>query len=544
MELSILSLLPPALTLILVFWTRNIKTSLIAGIVTAALMATKLAPIKALKLITTHFLKITELPNFLSWKTFLASERLFLFLFLLMLGMVMALMEHSGDAFAYAEFLRKKLQDKKSAQNATLLFSLSLFIDDYLNAITTSSVMPFLTDVFKIPRIKIAFLVTTLAAPLCTLIPISAWGPPITMFIANGGVHPTSATTYVAAEAFYVFIKSIPFIFQSILTILCGWFVVKMGISYGTIGKYEHIAEKTGNLYGGHKEHVFAPSTHHPNSHSLFNFLSPLILLIALIVIVTLYSGGYWFFGGNNGLIEALAKANMYVALILSTAITLIYSTILYFIKGRSTIKQLFKTYWTGIKEMGQSVIVLVLALSFTEFLTKDLYTGKYIAHTLMPVINIEFLPMATFLLSALIAFSMGSSWATMTLMFPIVIPMLTELVGFATPTPVAMLPLLYPLVGSVIAGTTAGSSMSPIADLLIITSSNSNVNHFDFIKAQSQYLGPLAVGSTLGFLVAGLTSAMGYKTSLFLSFTTALTVSFALLILFSALSKKIPSRY
>ncbi|MFC1854842.1 Na+/H+ antiporter NhaC family protein [Candidatus Dependentiae bacterium] len=538
MELSFYSLVPPIITLILAFWTRNIITSLLVGIVSAALMASGFSPLVAAKSIVLHIVHVTEVKNFLSFSQFMKSERLFIFAFLLFLSMVMAVTEHSGDAFAYAEFLRKKIKGSKSAQRGTLFFSLLLFIDDYLNLITTSSVMPVLTDTFRIPRIKLSYLVTSLAAPLCTLIPISAWGPPIAMFINGGGVDNNGSATTVIADSFHVLVKSIPFIFQSILMVLGAWFIVQFGISFGIIGRHEKIALKTGNVYGGRA--VKEPNLNgHVNSHSLFNFVSPILVMFFTIIAFIIYTGDSQLVGGTNTLFETLASSNMYIALFFSGLVTLIFSAILHVLRGKVACNELCQIWWSGLREMGQSVIVLVLAWSFARFLIEDLGTGSYIAHLMIPVLSIKFLPAAVFVLGGITSFFMGSSWATMTIMFPLALPMALSLAGFSEPASPEALPIVFPLVGAIISGAMMGSSISPIADLLIISSNNTNTSHLDFIKAQMQYLLPLGFGSFVGFLVAGMTTSLGYAVSLGLSITSAFSVAAVFLLLINFVAGK-----
>ena len=195
MQPSAISLIPPFLTLVVAFWTKDIKKALATGLLSAALLITSFSPIDSFKLIFSRIFEKSDLSRLSSWSSFKESEELFLFIFLFFLGMVISLLEQSGDAFSYANFMKKILKNSKSAEQGSLLLSLILSPDDYLSSITVSSVMPMLTDTFKIPRIKLAFLVTAMAGPLCTLIPISSWGAPILGFISEGGINKHSSCT-------------------------------------------------------------------------------------------------------------------------------------------------------------------------------------------------------------------------------------------------------------------------------------------------------------------------------------------------------------
>ena len=68
------------------------------------------------------------------------------------------------------------------------MLSTILAIDDYFSSLTVGSVMRSVTDRFRIPRAKLAFLVDSMAAPLAILCPLSSWIAAIIGLFSESGV--------------------------------------------------------------------------------------------------------------------------------------------------------------------------------------------------------------------------------------------------------------------------------------------------------------------------------------------------------------------
>lgn len=509
MALDALSLLPPLLVLVVAFGTRSVVWALVAGVSSAALLITGGNLITSTTLIGTRWFNIMNLSSITSWTSFWDGQsHLLLFLFLTILNMVISLLQQSGDAFAYTALMRRHLSSKKSAEQSSLLLSHILCLDDYLSSITVSSVAPFLTDAFRIPRLKTTFLVTAMAAPLVTLFPLSTWSGAISSFIASGGVTPTGQ---IAASPFAAYLCSIPFITYSALVVIGAWFITEAGISYGIIAKHEAIAAATGNLYGGGSPARQTNSVD-TTQHSLFNFLAPLATLLVTILVAICYLGNHWLLGGSNSLINTfiIASNQINIVLVIGGLASLTVASLLYL---HSSTVSILTSWWGGIKDIVPTIIVLSLAWTFADFLNNDLQTGSYIAQLLVAVLSIKLLPTIIFLLASCIALIVGSSWAAMIVVFPIAIPMIPTLLSAQTPIAANATKMLYPVIGAVISGAIFGSSLSPIADLLNIASRRTLVNHFDYLKAQFQYLAPIGLATIATFIAAGFLTDYSYAT-------------------------------
>lgn len=540
MQPSAVSLIPPLLTLGLVFLTRNVILSLACGVGCASFIVSGLSVLMTPKLVVERIFKVLELGNLSSINSFLESDKLFLFMFLLVLGMVIAVIAESGEGYGYVEKLSQRLNSRAQAQFASIFLSVTLFIDDYLNALTTSSVMRVLTDKFRIPRIKLAFLTTAMAGPLCTLVPISSWAAAITMFLVEAGIK-TGPESVILADPFVTLTVSIPFVFFSSFLILTAMYIVVFGVSYGVVAKHEHEAvEGDGNLFGGIHAPIgglHADEGKVPENHSPINFFAPLIVLSSAIFATMLATGG--FFTSGVGFIEALKGSKAEISLLCGALTSLLFTFALFFAQRKITIFEALKAIKDGVLMMKDSLVVLTLAWTLANFMIHDLGSGNYIAKLLMPLISREFLPLSVFVMSGVISFSIGSAWATMAVMFPMVIPMVPIFAGLPTPVAISAVGSIYPVIGAVISGAVFGSSLSPIADLLVITSRNTQVNHFDYVKAQMQYLLPVGVGAALSFGISGILHGVSYWTRLGLSVVPGLVTVFAFMALLSAIKSE-----
>ena len=240
MDTSWLVLLPPLIVVIAAFITKEINPSLVIGLISASLIVKDGNPIAALA----HSLSsiVTMLMDI---------ENIYLYIFLIAISILIILLERTGGALAFAHALTTKLRSSRMTETSSLLMSVTLFIDDYLSILAVGYVMRPITDRFKLPRAKLAFLIHTLSSPLVILVPISSWVAMITANLEQAGVtSKISSTTTIASDPFSIYLKSIPFIFYSVLVIISAWFIVRRRISFGPMHTQEYIAQTTGNLFG------------------------------------------------------------------------------------------------------------------------------------------------------------------------------------------------------------------------------------------------------------------------------------------------------
>ncbi len=511
--------------------------SLSTGIVLAALIANNFSPLVTVQSIVLTVWNNLQFEKFFSNTQFWAADNLFICLFLILLGIFITMLQVSGGAYAYSVFAKNKIKSTNGAETSSLLLSTGLFIDDYLSALTTGAVMYPLTDTKLIPRVKLAFLVHSMACALTILCPFSSWGAAIIGFLGESGISETvNSETLIAANPFTFLLHIIPFLFYSFLVIVSTWFIVHGKISFGLMHKFETIAKSTGNLFGG----VPPPTDkaknieHNPHHTTLLEFFVPIVVLLISVFNGFLYSGNWVGFGGQNNLFIALQQAPVAAALFIGGNITLVVCTVFFVLRKRIELKQLPKVYWEGIKLMFSAAIILILAWTFGDFLRNHLHTGEYLARFMLNSVTITLLPMILFFAACSICFTIGSAWGTAAMMFPIVIPLTLSMINAPLQPRLEQVTILFPVLGAVLSGCVAGNSISPIADLTIMSSLSTHTKLKDHVHTQMQYALPGIFVTGLAFLLSGLLIPYGLAISITIPLFIAIILNMLILWLLS----------
>ncbi|MCF7899183.1 hypothetical protein K9L05_00870 [Candidatus Babeliales bacterium] len=547
MENNFLVLLPPLLTLSLAFLTKKVKLSLLSGIFIAAFIATDFSVKSTFVKSINSFYQTLDLSNLTSIKNFLSSNNsnILIISFLLMLGIIITLISHTGASRAYGRFINKKLKTAQQAEASCLALSSTLFVDDYFSSLTAGSVMYPVTDNFKIPRVKLAFFVNAMASSLCVLSPVSSWMAAIVAPLNNAGISDQlniNSNILISTDTFWVYLQVLPFIFYAIILILGIWFIVLQKISFGPIKKYEKIAQETGNLFGGKaatKIKVKAASEKNLAKNSLLDFIFPIILLSGSLVFNLLYSGGYYLLGGSNSVLRAFQAAEISYALFISGLFTLIISLIYYYSQRKIYFKELNSIFLEGINLMLPAILVLILAWTFGDIIRNDLHTGQYLANKLVGNVNLKFLPIIFFIISTITSVCIGSAWGTIAIMVPITIPMLLSFSGLTTPIIAENLPLMFPVLGAIISGALIADHVSPLSDTMVMASASTGANLMDLSKIQLFYTLPIVVSTSIAFLVSGFLIQYGLLITAIVSLVIGSLLGFAFLQALNHFDKK-----
>jgi tetracycline resistance efflux pump len=531
---------PPLLVLAVAFATRNVLTALLTGIISAGLLATYFSPSATLTLITERFLQETHITNIFTGGPL---DHLYTLTFLLILGIIIALITHSGGIIAYTQYIQPKIQSARAAQTLSLLLSCCFFIDDYLNSLVIGSIMRPITDQFKIPRVKLAFLLSAMSAPLCVLIPASSWVAMILVNLQASGVTDNPNATRalaIQADPLYVYLHTLPYLFYPIFLIMSAWLIVRRNISYASMHNQEHIAQSTGNLFGGKQPISTTKEQPLVQDQSLFDFFAPMGTFIATVILILLYTGDWHLFGGTQSLLSALQTANIFLSLLVASSVTLTLTLALAALRKKivfSTLKHLVIDGW---QLMRNSLLVLLLAWTLGSILQHDLKTGHYVAQALLSTLPTALLPVAVFVTSLLVSASVGSAWGTIVIIMPLIIPTIAFTAGTPTQAPLLLhqVALLYPVLASVLSGAIAGGHMSPISDATVVTATSASCYHLDHVSTQLYYIAPALVGTIVACLCTGFLYTYSPVVLLGLSFTIGLTVTISLLFLFNRFLK------
>ncbi|HBS47787.1 TPA: hypothetical protein DEO28_01840 [Candidatus Dependentiae bacterium] len=535
MEIGIQSwiiLIPPLLAIFFTFLTHRPLLSLFIGIFSASAIINNFSIYKTIAIIPQKFIYSTELDSIFSWQTFLENKNLFIILFLFILGIIISLIKHSGGIYAYTNFVSKKFKDAKKAQYGAVGLSVLLGIDDYFSCLTTGSVMTSIFDRLKLPRVKLAFIVDVIAAPICALIPISVWFAAIDSSLQKAGISDKiTSATIISSDSFWVYLNSILFYFYPVIVLLSVFYIISQNISFGPMGRQEEIALKTGNLYGGKKALDESHVKHLENKNgSIFDFILPMLILVLFVVFGIFYSGDFYILGGKNYFIEALKQANIYVVLFYSSMLTMLLSAVYFIFLKKIKFKQILFIIWDGVQMMQAPILILILAWTFSDMLKNDLCVGGYLSQLLVGRVNVNFLPPILFVLATLCSFVMGSSWGAIAILIPMVVPMIPQFLHYHTPVDINNILILYPIIGSIISGSIIGDHISPLADTTVLASGATKSYHLDHVKTQTVYLIPLFVTTLLSYFLSGILIKYGKFIAIFIPLLVGVLASFILL--------------
>lgn len=495
-------LIPSALVLICALVTRNVRISLGLGIVSASLIAAQGNPFDACYRIITA-----------AHDALLSKSALTMFLFLMVLGALIAFLNTSGAVAAYAQRLSPYLKSRRSVHITSLALSHTLFVDDYLNNLTVGSIMRPLVDAYGIPRVKLAYLINALSSALCVLVPASSW---IAMILgqleAVGISEQASCATLVHTDPFGMYLHAIPFLFYPILSIIGAWYITLSGISFGRMRRHE-----TATL-------PHATWLYDTGEMPLSLFVIPLLVFLGGMVTSLLYTGDWTWLGGSATIGVALQRGNSALSLLIGACAGFISAALYTFVRlpHRSYIAGV--SIYGGYSLMKGSIMVLALAWTFGTLLQRDVQVGIYLTQILTAHVPLVVMPLLVFMLSTVISLSTGSAWGTIALVFPLAIPAAVFATCAQAGSP--LLPFLAPTIAAVISGAVAGGHFSPLSDATIMASTSAGSSHIEHVETQALYSLPALLSSGCAFLIAGMQACSNNSALIPLSIGTILLLA------------------
>jgi tetracycline resistance efflux pump len=469
-------------------------------------------------------------------------DYIYLYIFLLVIGMFIVLLDRTGGARAFAHTFTKHIRSARAAETSTLAVSAVLFVDDYLSNITSGYVMRPITDKFHVPRAKLAYIVHSISIPLIILMPISSWVAMLTGQLAKAGIKPiansTETSVKIIADPFFVFLATIPFIFYSFIALASVFMVIRRRISYGPMHLHEQIAKSNGNLFGLETTHILNPedplNTIQSSRPSLIDFCIPLVVLISTFILTILYTGNYYLLGGNQTFINAFKNTDQsFLAICLAGLAAFGTGLVLALTRHKITHHDVPHIIKEGIDMMISSVIMLILASILGNIVRIDLHTGAYLASMLGKAIPASFIPCMFFIVAFITAFLMGTSWGTIALLMPMAMPIITAFISTPLPVVPALAPLLYPVLGAIFSGATCGDQLSPISQTTLMASTSSGIDPITHTKTQVPYAIPAIVGAIAAFIISGwcATHQVPLLANCSLSLCMGLSISLSILI-------------
>ena len=497
------ALVPPLLAIILALITKEVYSSLFIGVMLGGALAAGFAPLKTVDgIINEGFIAAVQ-----------GSAGIFIFL--VMLGIVVALINKTGATAAFGRWAQTHVKSRVGAILCTFLLGVLIFIDDYFNCLTVGSVMQPVTDAKRISRAKLAYIIDATAAPICMIAPISSWAAAVSQY-ADG-------TEYTGLE---MFIRAIPYNFYSLLTFVFIIGITLMKIDFGPMALHEKNALEKGDLFTSGGEVDNGVRAEQNERGKVLDMLIPVILLIGISVFALIYVGG--FLDGKD-FVTAFSDTDATVALPWGALIVLILSIIYLVCRRVIKLKDAMDCIPKGFIAMVPAILILTFATALknmTTLLEAKEFIGSVMEGSAASLY--QFLPAVIFLVACVLAFSTGTSWGTFGILIPIVIGIF----------PVES-PLLFIGMSACLAGAVCGDHCSPISDTTIMASAGARCNHINHVSTQLPYVLTVAGVSFLGFVLAGVIQ------NWFIVFPVTVAMMIGLLIFFKtfAVAKSVSSK-
>ncbi|MBO4415296.1 MAG: Na+/H+ antiporter NhaC family protein [Lachnospiraceae bacterium] len=476
------SLVPPLVAIILALITKEAYSSLFIGIFLGAFMASGCSILTTVDTLTTTGV-ISAIAD--------TSGILF---FLVILGIIVALINKSGASRAFGAWAQKHIKTKAGALFATFVLGVLIFIDDYFNCLTVGSVMSPVTDSKKISRVKLAYIIDATAAPVCMIAPVSSWAAAVSSCVES--------ESYSGIE---LFVRAIPYNFYSILTFVFIITLIILGFDYGKMSGFEMKAEKEGNLskldvaLNDEREELRlqeegpAPTA----KGKIIDLVIPIVLLI-VISVWGLLRNGYQSIG-EGSLIDAFSDTDATVGLPWGGIVALFIIIIYLVIRRVVSFEEAMKCVPQGFLAMVPAITILVLATALKN-MTGLLDAPAFVESIMNNAQGLQWaLPAIVFILACVIAFATGTSWGTFGILIPIVSAVFPETSS-----------LFFVGISACLAGAVCGDHCSPISDTTIMSSAGAHCDHISHVETQLPYAISVAGISFICYLLAGLLDMAG----------------------------------
>jgi len=465
------SLFPPVVAIGLALITKEVYSSLFVGVLMGGLLANGFSPLKTMDSITNEGLIAA------------VSGTAGIFVFLVVLGVIVAMLNNAGGSQAFGNWAAKHVKTKVGAALATFCFGVLIFIDDYFNCLTVGAVMRPVTDEAKISRAKLSYLIDATAAPICMIAPISSWAAAVSEYVPEG------------QDGLSLFIQAIPFNFYSLLTFVFIITITLMKFDYGPMRLHEMNAMK-GDLFtfGGEvkdeDEVEYDEEEVLDKSHAMvIDLVLPILVLIVICVYALYYIGQ----SGGLGFADAFGNTDATVGLPWGGLIAMVVVMIYFIARRLITFKQAMACIPKGFKAMVPAILILTLATALknmTGLLDSDTFVKEALANA--EGLN-TFLPAIIFLVACGISFATGTSWGTFGILIPIVLAI------FPVGSQLGII-----CMSACLAGSVCGDHCSPISDTTIMSSAGAQCDHINHVSTQLPYSLTVAGISFVCYLISG----------------------------------------
>lgn len=462
------TVVPPVLAIVIALATRAVLPALLVGIWSGVFIAAGAHPAAV-------------------WSSFLASfdtyvvnaiadvDRVRVLLFTMMLGGMIGILAKNGGMGGVVARVTRHASDATRGQLATAGLGLVVFFDDIANTLLIGKTMRPVTDKLRISREKLAYLVDSTAAPIAGIAFASTWvGYQVSVIGSTvDGIADLDMPPYL------IFLESLPYSFYSIITLFMVFAVAYSGRDFGPMHGAEIAARRCDEAPDGMQ---IAESTPRAGNESAANAVVPILVVVVTLLASLLLTGS------GDSLRDVLGSADSYAALMWASLLGVASAALITVGRRVLSLEQTVEAWSDGVRSTVFAVIVLVLSWTLAD-VVKELNTAGFIIELTQGALPLFLLPAVSFLLSGVVAFTTGTSWGTMGIVIPLILPLSWTLVtGTAAADGSVDLVPFYGSVAGVLAGAIWGDHCSPISDTTVLSSLAADCNHIDHVRTQLPY--------------------------------------------------------
>ena len=423
-------------------------------------------------------------------------DRMSIVVFSILIGGMVGIITDNGGTRGIIRAITKFVRTKVQGQMVTALMGFIVFFDDYANTMVVGNTMRPLTDKLRISRAKLAYLVDATAAPVATVALVSTWIGAMVGFIATA----ENEMAHFNEAAYSVFINSLPYNFYAFFTILFVVIIAYSGRDFGSMLKtridlYKAKHDPKLDKYNLYKELIEEDEIKKAESHWI-NAAVPILTLVLGTII------GLFITGEGNTVQEIVETANSYSALLWGSLASVVVAIAMTLAQKILDVEKTLEGMMEGMHVMFDGVLILILAWGLSD-ITVALGTADYLVSVFGETLNPYWMPAIILVLSALTAFATGSSWSTMGILMPLVVPLGWD-IGNSTGLPMdTTLEIIYASVSAVLAGSVWGDHCSPISDTTILSSIATQCDHVEHVNTQLPYAMVVGTISILAMIAA-----------------------------------------
>ncbi len=487
------SILPPLLAIVCAIALRRVVLSLILGIIAGGIVA--MWPVThnpfagAWHAASEYFLR----------KAVLGDFRLEVIGFVLLISGTVGVAQQAGGIAGLIEIIIRFCRTRRSARVGTVAAGMAIFFDDYLNCIIVGNALRPLTDRYGISRAKLAYFVDSTAAPIAGLSVVSTWIAFELMQIRDG-LHNAD----LGIEPLQMFLSSLPYRFYCLLTLVFVMANAWMGRDFGPMLVAERKAaagEGSGGQGGaGAVEHIGAPRARYA------------VLPIGMTLVGIMF-GLWWTGSGKVGddvlsgqglmvyLQQVLGNANSTRSFFLASLGGFSLAWAMALLSGVLTARQALRASLISMRAISIAVVILLLAWSIGAA-CQDVGTASYLVALFKQVIRPEVFSLLVFAIAGLVAFATGSSYSTMAILLPNLVPLALAVGEQGGMGGIALVTMS---VGAVLEGAIFGDHCSPISDTTILSALSSGCGLMEHVRTQLPYAAmTMAVAAVCGYVPVG----------------------------------------